>query len=235
MEQEFNAKKIAQSWLETYGRLPAATASALEQNMVTVAQELLREGPNTKLIRVVFEKSAGPGGIGSFVEIEDSDGKSVNVGEFRDRPDGLCELVLPWDGEDWIKEAARATRVLLECSALADASVFINKKGVDRAHAIGLALKIESGETSGRKAHRHLGWLQCVAVAYLPSVSLDDMKEMNKAASLQIEKMSKRAALKLTRYYFGGADRGTLMFEDINAGKTYSLDEVNELLERGSQ
>ena len=45
-------------------------------------------------LRIVFD---GPPAheSGRFVEVEDSNGRSVNAGEWRSRPDGLFELVLP--------------------------------------------------------------------------------------------------------------------------------------------
>lgn len=46
-----------------------------------------------KELRVVFD---GPPGVppGRFVECEDSLGRSVNAGEWRERADGLWELVI---------------------------------------------------------------------------------------------------------------------------------------------
>lgn len=42
-------------------------------------------------LRFVFDQFPCPEGA-RFVEVEDSDGKSVNAGEWRERPDGLVEL-----------------------------------------------------------------------------------------------------------------------------------------------
>jgi hypothetical protein len=41
---------------------------------------------------------------------------------------------------------------------------------------------------------------------------------------------SSSAPIQITRTYYGGADRGRLIFEDINAGKTYTLEELNAAL-----
>lgn len=42
-------------------------------------------------IRIVFDKPPGPEGA-IFVEVEDEHGRSINVGEWVERPDGLWEL-----------------------------------------------------------------------------------------------------------------------------------------------
>ncbi len=47
----------------------------------------------TKELHVIFDAGPGPEG-GRFVEVETPEGKSVNVGEWRERPDGLWALVL---------------------------------------------------------------------------------------------------------------------------------------------
>jgi len=44
-------------------------------------------------LRIVFDGMPGPEGP-RFVEVEDATGHSVNAGDWRTRPDGLCELVL---------------------------------------------------------------------------------------------------------------------------------------------
>jgi hypothetical protein len=44
-------------------------------------------------VRVVFDGPPGPEG-GRFVEVEDEAGRSVQVGEWVERPDGSCDLVL---------------------------------------------------------------------------------------------------------------------------------------------
>jgi len=45
-----------------------------------------------KEIRFVVQQPPGP--TSQFVEVEDERGRSVNVGEWRERQDGLWELVL---------------------------------------------------------------------------------------------------------------------------------------------
>lgn len=58
----------------------------------------LRSGPSDDLpdhmkeIRFVVQQPPGP--TSQFVEVEDERGRSVNVGEWRERQDGLWELVL---------------------------------------------------------------------------------------------------------------------------------------------
>lgn len=44
-------------------------------------------------LRIVFDGMPGPEGP-RFVEVEDATGHSVNAGDWRTRPDGLCELVI---------------------------------------------------------------------------------------------------------------------------------------------
>lgn len=50
--------------------------------------------PNQRTIHIVFD---GPPGAesGRFIEVEDSDGHGLSVGEWRERKDGLWELVIP--------------------------------------------------------------------------------------------------------------------------------------------
>lgn len=57
----------------------------------------------SKELRIVVEVAPGP--MSQFVEVEDEHGKSVNVGEWRDRPDMLSELVikLPANNHDDVK------------------------------------------------------------------------------------------------------------------------------------
>lgn len=47
-----------------------------------------------KELHIVFEDFPGPDKRAVFVEVEDENGRSVNVGEWRKRPDGFVELVL---------------------------------------------------------------------------------------------------------------------------------------------
>lgn len=48
-----------------------------------------------KELRIVCEDPPGPTTAGGrFVEVEDETGKSVSVGEWRERKDGLWELVV---------------------------------------------------------------------------------------------------------------------------------------------
>jgi hypothetical protein len=44
-------------------------------------------------MRIVFDGPPGPEAA-RFVEVEDADGKSINAGEWRERPDGFWELVI---------------------------------------------------------------------------------------------------------------------------------------------
>ena len=44
-------------------------------------------------IRIVFDGPPGPE-AGRFVEVENEHGQSINVGEWRQRADGLWELVI---------------------------------------------------------------------------------------------------------------------------------------------
>lgn len=48
----------------------------------------------TKEIRIVFDGSPSPQGA-YFVEVEDENGNAMKLDDWRDRPDGLVELVFP--------------------------------------------------------------------------------------------------------------------------------------------
>jgi hypothetical protein len=48
----------------------------------------------TKELRFVFENFPGHDPA-RFVEVEDANGYGVNAGEWRERPDGYVELVVP--------------------------------------------------------------------------------------------------------------------------------------------
>jgi hypothetical protein len=48
----------------------------------------------TKAYHIVFDGFPSPDGP-RFIELENDDGKSINAGEWKDRADGLTELVLP--------------------------------------------------------------------------------------------------------------------------------------------
>lgn len=43
---------------------------------------------------IVFDGPPGPT-AGRFVEVENDQGQSIRAGEWRERPDGLWELVIP--------------------------------------------------------------------------------------------------------------------------------------------
>jgi hypothetical protein len=61
----------------------AALSAEADQGEAVVAEEL----------RIVFDGPPGPE-AGRFVEVENADGRSINAGEWRQRADGLWELVL---------------------------------------------------------------------------------------------------------------------------------------------
>ena len=51
--------------------------------------------PVDSALHIVFTDFPGPSNECVFVEVETSNGKSINVGEWRKRVDGLVELVIP--------------------------------------------------------------------------------------------------------------------------------------------
>ena len=47
------------------------------------------------MVRLIFDKLPGPdGAILRFIEIDNKDGKSIQMAEWRTRPDGLVELII---------------------------------------------------------------------------------------------------------------------------------------------
>lgn len=53
----------------------------------------------TNFIDIVFDGAPGPQ-TGRFVEVEDANGKSINFGEWVQRPDGYWALRIPAPMED---------------------------------------------------------------------------------------------------------------------------------------
>jgi hypothetical protein len=47
-----------------------------------------------KYVDIVFDKLPGPDGC-RFIEVEDSDGRGISLGEWVERPDGLAALRIP--------------------------------------------------------------------------------------------------------------------------------------------
>ena len=45
-------------------------------------------------IRIVFDAPPGPES-GRFIEVEDTEGRSINIGEWHERADGWWELRIP--------------------------------------------------------------------------------------------------------------------------------------------
>jgi len=52
-----------------------------------------------RYIDVVFDGPPGPES-GRFVELEDDHGRSIDLGEWIQRPDGFWALRLPWGDEE---------------------------------------------------------------------------------------------------------------------------------------
>ncbi|MEW8051292.1 MAG: hypothetical protein AB2754_15900 [Candidatus Thiodiazotropha endolucinida] len=76
-----------------------------------------------------------------------------------------------------IKAAAIKTREIV-----LDAYIWPTKpEKLGRLHVAWMLDQIESGQVSGEKAHRWLGWAQA-AVVHANAGTLDEMKHINKAA-----------------------------------------------------
>lgn len=77
---------VAQNWEPNIGVLPIFEG---DPNTALAAQAVQAAG-----LRFVFTAMPGPGNECAFVEVENERGESISVGQWRARPDGLCELVL---------------------------------------------------------------------------------------------------------------------------------------------
>lgn len=66
------------------------------RQLVGVAYEAAKPAAASEVgeLRFVFDKLPSPGGT-LFIEVEDAQGRSVKAGTWRERADGLVELVVP--------------------------------------------------------------------------------------------------------------------------------------------
>lgn len=83
-------------------------------------------------INIIFDGAPGPEDSGRFVEVETDDGKSITIGQWAQRPDGLWRLrieALPDESRDatamTLARLAREVRYLRhygnrDCMAMAD-------------------------------------------------------------------------------------------------------------------
>lgn len=62
--------------------------------------------PETRTLHIVFDRLPCPDGA-RFIDVEDDTGRSVRVGEWRQRPDGQAVLVLAASAPDGVELAAR--------------------------------------------------------------------------------------------------------------------------------
>lgn len=103
-------------------------------------------------LHIVFTAYPGPGNECAFVECETPDGKSVNAGEWRDRTDGLVELVVPaGDGYD------RGRRDVL------NALLALNPRVAQKLHMIGGGTEHTFSNSEGKLPFDVVFWVTEVA------------------------------------------------------------------------
>lgn len=68
---------------------------AAKDEALTASPFLPVQGVGGSNLHIVFTGFPGPGNECVFVEVENDAGKSISAGEWKNRPDGLVELVIP--------------------------------------------------------------------------------------------------------------------------------------------
>lgn len=90
--------------------------------------------------------------------------------------------------QDWVAIAARATLPLIsKCLPI------VTSLELGAPHIEEMLNKISTGEISGKKAHRWLGWAQA-AICMLGGGTLEIMKEINKVASQEMKNAASDSA-----------------------------------------
>jgi len=112
------ASRLA-AFVETLLADARKTAELTEEDIAWAKQEVARierlKPSRTENLHFVFDEPTSPEGA-KFIEVEDDSGKSINIGEWRERPDDLWELIVPRsvDGADRIAVLESTLRSLVK-------------------------------------------------------------------------------------------------------------------------